>query len=156
MCLLKIFYIGLIIEIQYLVQHAWPTSTVVMKYVLNKDHQRMMVDPMFMIVQSLRSCLTAVTPTAVAPIAVILSVFTWSYLNLPEFTWIYLNWIKLTWNYLNFPEFTWIKINLPEFTLICLNLPEFTWIYLNLPEFIQIYLNLPEFTWIYLKLPEFT
>ena len=42
----------------------------------NKDHQRMMVDPMFMIVQSLRSFLTAVTPTAVAPIAVILPVFT--------------------------------------------------------------------------------
>ena len=51
----------------------------------------MMVDPMFMIVQSLRLFLTAVkptavtptavtptavTPTAVAPIAVILSVFT--------------------------------------------------------------------------------
>ena len=32
---------------------------------INKDHQRMMVDPMFMIVQSLRSFLTAVTPTAV-------------------------------------------------------------------------------------------
>ena len=42
----------------------------------NKDHQRMMVDPMFMIVQSLRSFLTAVTPTVVAPIAVILPVFT--------------------------------------------------------------------------------
>ena len=42
----------------------------------NKDHQRMMVDPMFMIVQSLRSFLTAVTPTAVAPIAVILPDFT--------------------------------------------------------------------------------
>ena len=38
----------------------------------NKDHQRMMVDPMFMIIQSLRLFLTAVTPTAVAPIAVIL------------------------------------------------------------------------------------
>ena len=36
----------------------------------------MMVDPMFMIVQSLRLFLTAVTPTAVAPIAVILPVFT--------------------------------------------------------------------------------
>ena len=41
----------------------------------NKDHQIMMVDPMFMIVQSLRSFLTAVTPTAVAPIAVILPKF---------------------------------------------------------------------------------
>ena len=35
----------------------------------------MMVDPMFMIVQSLRSYLTAVTTTAVAAIAVILPVF---------------------------------------------------------------------------------
>ena len=42
----------------------------------NKDHQRMMVDPMFMIIQSLRSFLTAVTPTAVAPFAVLLPVFT--------------------------------------------------------------------------------
>ena len=53
----------------------------------NKDHQRMMVDPMLMIVQSLRSFLTAVTTTAVAPIAVI---FTFIYLNIPKFTWIYL------------------------------------------------------------------
>ena len=45
----------------------------------NKDHQKIMVDPMFMIVQSVRSFLTAVTTTAVTPIAVI-------YLNLPEFT----------------------------------------------------------------------
>ena len=50
-------------------------------FLYNKDHQRMMVDPMFMIVQSLRSFLTAVTttaviPTAVAPIAVILPKFT--------------------------------------------------------------------------------
>ena len=36
----------------------------------------MMVDPMFMIVQGIRSFLTAVTPTPVAPIAVILPVFT--------------------------------------------------------------------------------
>ena len=36
----------------------------------------MMVDPMHMIVQSLRSFLTAVTTTAVAPIAVILPAFT--------------------------------------------------------------------------------
>ena len=36
----------------------------------------MMVDPMLMIVQSLRSFLTAVATTAVAPIAVILPVFT--------------------------------------------------------------------------------
>ena len=36
----------------------------------------MMVDPMLRIVQSLRSFPTAVTPTAVAPIAVILPVFT--------------------------------------------------------------------------------
>ena len=39
---------------------------------LNKDHQRMMVDPMFMIAQNFRSFLTAVTPTAVAQTAVIL------------------------------------------------------------------------------------
>ena len=49
----------------------------------NKDHQRMMVDPMLLIVQSLWSFLTAVTTTAVAPIAVI---FTCIYLNLPEIT----------------------------------------------------------------------
>ena len=42
-----------------------------------KDHQRMMVDPMFMIIQSLRSFLTAVTPTAVAPIVVILPTLTY-------------------------------------------------------------------------------
>ena len=36
----------------------------------------MMVDPMFMIVESVRSFLTAVTTTAVAPIVVILHVFT--------------------------------------------------------------------------------
>ena len=39
----------------------------------------MMVDPMFIIVQSLRSFLTAVTTTAFAPIVVILPEF-------PEFT----------------------------------------------------------------------
>ena len=38
---------------------------------INKDHQRMMVDPMFMIVQNVRSFLTAVTPTAVGLTAVI-------------------------------------------------------------------------------------
>ena len=38
----------------------------------NKDHQRMMVDPMLMIILDLRSFLTAVTPTAVALPAVIL------------------------------------------------------------------------------------
>ena len=53
---------------------------------VNKDHQRMMIDSMFMIVQSLRSFLTAVTPTVVAPIAVILPVFTQICVNLPEFT----------------------------------------------------------------------
>ena len=36
----------------------------------------MIVDPMLIIVQSLRSFLTAVKSTAVAPIAVILPVFT--------------------------------------------------------------------------------
>ena len=46
----------------------------------------MMADPMFMIIQSLRSFLTAVTPTAVAPIAAILPVYTCIYLHLPPFT----------------------------------------------------------------------
>ena len=46
----------------------------------NKDNQKMMGDPMFMIVQSLRSFLTAfipnaVIPTAVAPISIILPEF---------------------------------------------------------------------------------
>ena len=50
-------------------------------FIFNKDYQRMMVGLMFMIVQSLRSFLpavspTAVTPTAVAPIGVILPEFT--------------------------------------------------------------------------------
>ena len=43
---------------------------------------------MFMIDQSLRSFLTAVTPIAVTPIAVI---FTFIDLNLPEFILIYVN-----------------------------------------------------------------
>ena len=43
---------------------------------LNKDHQRMLLDPMFMIVQNVRSFLTAVTPTAGTPTAVILLEFT--------------------------------------------------------------------------------
>ena len=43
---------------------------------LNKDHQRMMVDPIFKIIQKLRSFLTAFTTTAVAPTAVILPEFT--------------------------------------------------------------------------------
>ena len=51
-------------------------SPPVTNYNYNKDHQRMMVDPMFMIVQSFRLFLTAVTPTAVATIAVILPEFT--------------------------------------------------------------------------------
>ena len=40
--------------------------------VKNKDRQRMMVDPMFRIVKNLRLFLTAVTPTAITPTAVIL------------------------------------------------------------------------------------
>ena len=48
----------------------------------NKHHQRMMVDLMLMIDQSLRLFLTAVTTTAVAQIVVI---FTCINLNLPEF-----------------------------------------------------------------------
>ena len=55
----------------------------------NKDHQRMTVDTIFMIVQSLGSFLTAVTPTAVTPnddtpVAIIL-------LEFPELTGIFLN-----------------------------------------------------------------
>ena len=46
----------------------------------------MMVAPMFMIIQSLRSFLTAGTTTAVAPTAIILPVFTLIYIHLPEFT----------------------------------------------------------------------
>ena len=37
-----------------------------------KDHQRVMVDSMFKIIQKLRLFLTAVTPTAVAPTTIIL------------------------------------------------------------------------------------
>ena len=93
---------------------------------LNQDHQRMMVYPMLMIVQSLRSFLTAVTTTAVAPIAKI-----W-----PEFTWIYLNLLEFTWIYRILPVFTWIYLNFPNFSWIYLMTPEFTWIYLNIPEFV--------------------
>ena len=46
----------------------------------------MMVDPMLMIVQSLRSFLTAVTPTDVALTAVIFTCITCIYFNLPDFT----------------------------------------------------------------------
>ena len=81
----------------------------------NMDHQRIIVDLMFMIVQSLRSFLTDD-----APIAVILPEFNWMYLNLPE----------ITYDYLRLPEFTWIYLNLPELTCIYLNLLESTWIYL--------------------------
>ena len=76
----------------------------------------MMVDPMFVIVQSLGLFLTAVTPTAVAPEV------TWIYLNLPGFTWI-------DWNLLDLPLFTEIYLHLSKFTWIYLNLPKLTWIY---------------------------
>ena len=56
----------------------------------NKDHQRMMVDPMLLIVQSLWSFVTAVTTTAVAPIPVIFTC------NLPEYTYNYLNLYEFT------------------------------------------------------------
>ena len=68
---------------------------------LNKDRQRMMVYPMFMIVQSLRSFITAVTPTAVTPTAVATIV-----VILPEFTGIYLNVHEFTLIYLILPQFT--------------------------------------------------
>ena len=123
----------------------------------NKDHQRMMVDPRFMIFQSLRPFLTvvtptAVTPTAVTPIVVILPEFTWIFLNFPYFT-------SITLIYQKLPELTGVNLNLPEFTKIYLNLTEFTWIYLNLPQITQVYMNWPafhEFNWIYLNLPEST
>ena len=38
---------------------------------INNDHQRMVVDPMIMIVQSFRSFLSALTPTALIPTAVV-------------------------------------------------------------------------------------
>ena len=47
----------------------------------NEDHQRMMVDPMFMIVRNSRYFITVVTPTAVTPIDV-----TPIAVILPEFT----------------------------------------------------------------------
>ena len=50
--------------------HGGETSGILIQK--NKDHQRMMVDPMFMIVKNLRLFLTAVTLTAVTPTAVIL------------------------------------------------------------------------------------
>ena len=77
----------------------------------------MTVDPMFMIVQSLRSFLTAVTPTAVNPTALTPIV-----VILPEFT-----------NF--FPQYTLINHNLQLFTLIYWMLPAFTGVYLNLHEF---------------------
>ena len=52
----------------------------------NKDHQRMMVDSIFMIVQSLWSYLTVVTPTADPLIAVIFPVITCIHLDLPDLT----------------------------------------------------------------------
>ena len=71
----------------------------------NKDHQRMMVDPMFMIVKNLRLFLTAVTPTAVTPTAVILwNNFRWIWTILDHFgeTKFYiLNYFKLFWTILN-------------------------------------------------------
>ena len=51
--------------------------------ITKKDQQRMMVDPMLMIAQSLRSFLTAFTTTAVAQIALI---FTYICLNIPKNT----------------------------------------------------------------------
>ena len=71
-----------------------------------------MVDLMFMIIHSLRSFLTAVRPTAVAQIEVILPEFTWIYLNLPNFTWIYLKLSEFTRIYLNLLEFTCIYLNI--------------------------------------------
>ena len=58
---------------------AWQNS------VANKDHQKIIVDPIFMIVQGLGSFLNAVTPTAVVTTVVILPesfmIFSWTYMN---------------------------------------------------------------------------
>ena len=97
----------------------------------DKDHQRMMEDPIFMIVQRLRSFLTAATPTTVTPTAVTSIVVI--YLNLPEFTSFFF-----------------------RISLIYLNLPWLNGSYLNLPVFISNYLklpNIPVVTWSYLRLP---
>ena len=95
-----------------------------------------MVDPMFMIIQSLRSFLAAVTPTAVTQTAV----------------------IPIVVLYLNFPEFSCFVSS--EFTLIYFKLSQFTLIYRKLPKFIGVYLNvylyLPDSTCIYLNFPQFT
>ena len=109
---------------------------------INKDHQRMLVDPMFMIVQNERSFLIAVAPTAVTPTAVILIEFTWIYMNLPESTIIYLNLPDITWNYMNLLEFSRTKMNLHEVTWIYPNILEFTWSYLKLPKVSKV-------SWIY-------
>ena len=69
----------------------------------NKDHQRMIVDPMFMIVHNLRSLVTAVPQTVVT----------------------HLNLVKFTWKYLNSPEFNLTYLTLPKFKKTYLNLPEF-------------------------------
>ena len=55
----------------------------------------MIVDPMFMSVQKLSLFLTTVSPTAVAPIVIILAVFHWININLPEFNLFF-------WNLLEF------------------------------------------------------
>ena len=146
---------------------------------LNKDHQRGMVDLMFLIDKSLRSFLTAVTSTAVALIAVIFSCI---YLNLPGFIRVYLNLQEFNWIYLNlkgvffwvffWPTLIWLSPrpilnSWTPFSWNLLNLPKFTWIYhiylilLHLSIFVLLYLilpfmNLPEFIWIYLTLPYFT
>ena len=44
-------------------------------FTTNKHHPRMMVDPMFMNIQNVRSFVTAVTPTAVTPTVVIVLEF---------------------------------------------------------------------------------
>ena len=52
----------------YLVSTTFSVTTVT----TNKDHQRIMIDPMFMIFKNFRLFVTAVTPTAVTPTAIIL------------------------------------------------------------------------------------
>ena len=128
-------------------------------YINNKDHQKMIVNPMFMIAQSWRSFLAAVTPTAVIttvftptaviPTAVAPIAVTWICLNLSEFTWIYLTF--------NLPEFT-ILVQVGSVGFFCIHWSSlgFTWIYLGSLGFTWVYLGLLKFTLVHLGSLGFT
>ena len=70
----------------------------------------MMVDPMFMIIQILRLFLTAVTPTAVTPIADHFGPY-WTILNHIEPQWTSLNHSEPVWTKLNQFETVWTILN---------------------------------------------